>query len=57
VVYDLGYTDKETEYIVVDLRVEGPEDVEDFMNNQYQILRYEEGIIAVFRNLQYVPTK
>jgi hypothetical protein len=57
VVYDLGYTDKETEYIVVDLRVEGPEDVEDFMNNQYQILRYEEGIIAVFRNLQYSPTK
>ena len=57
VVYDLGYTDKETEYIVVDLRVEGPEDVEDFMNNQYQILRYEEGIIAVFRNLQYAPTK
>lgn len=55
-VYDLGYTDKETEYVVVDLRVEGPEDVSDFLNDSYEALCYHEGIIAVFRNLNYKST-
>lgn len=54
-VYDLGYTDKQTEYVAVDLRVTGPEDVNDYMNPGYEILFYEENIVAVFRNLNYKP--
>ncbi len=55
VVYDLGYTDEQTEYVVVDLRVTGPEDVNDYLNPGYEILLYEDGIVAVFRNLNYKP--
>lgn len=53
IVYDLGYTNKQTEYVAVDLRVEGPEDVNDYLTSSYEILCYEDGIIAVFRNLNY----
>lgn len=56
-IYDLGYTNKQAEYIVVDLRVAGPEDVNNYMNDSYEVLCYKETVIAVFRNLNYKPAK
>lgn len=52
--YELAYTDKTTEYIVLDLRFKTDEfDIDNYLNNsEYEEVIYERGVIAIFKNLQ-----
>ena len=56
IIYEDYYTDKETEYLALDLRgTEYDYDVSEFYESKgYEALSYKEGIIAVFRKRQHM---
>ena len=56
IIYEDYYTDKETEYLALDLRgTEYDYDVSEFYESKgYETLSYKEGIIAVFRKRQHM---
>jgi uncharacterized membrane protein len=50
ILYELRYTDKETEYVAIDLRSDDS-DLEKFIKDKkYEMIYYSEGKIAVLRN-------
>lgn len=53
VIYELEKTENTGEYYVLDLSRETDEyDVEDFLNDSYETVFYEEDVVAVFKNMK-----
>ena len=49
-VYEINYTDRQTDYVVLDLRYSlGNIKLEDYMNSEYQTIYYNKDLIAIFK--------
>ena len=52
-IYDLEYTKQQAEYYVLDLRYETEEyNIADYLNEDFVLPFYEEGVIAVFQRVE-----
>ena len=54
VLYQIEYTEQEAEYYVLDLRYESDKfSPDDYKNEGYEEIYYEEGCVAIYRNKNY----